>query len=204
MSVEIFFEDYPANSRLREKFVNVIGDNRGWPLLSHFVKSMITEANKELRNFSRSFRAGHHAPERGTPIKDYFYFERKREIGAVCLGSSIIAINDSIWTGHVDLPAFYSEVNAGFSGTVIGAIQPTEEAMKIVPIGRQKHDEMITAAMWDKTLAIFLIYPQMLPQKLQCAFYEEGVIQSIQSVLPDYEKRAKFLVANPTQVSKVS
>lgn len=204
MSVEIFFEDYPADSRLREKFERETGDNKSWSLLSHLVESMIAEANKELRNFSRSFRAGHHAPERGIPIKDYFYFERKREIGAVCLGSSIFAINDSIWTGYVDLPAFYSDVNAGFTGTVIEAIQPTEEAMQVDPIDRQKHDEMIDAAMWDKTLAIFLRYPQMLPEKLRSAICDEGAIDSIQTILPDYEKRAKFLVENPTQVSKVS
>ena len=62
---------------------------------------------------------------------------------------------------------------------------------------------MVNVALLDKTLAIFLRYPEYLPEKLQSAFCEEGVIQSIQTVLPDYEKRAKFLVASPAQVSKV-
>ena len=204
MSVELFFEDYPANSRLRERFVNVIGDNRGWPLLSHFVKSMITEANRELRNFSDSFRSGYYTPATGTSIEAYIYYERKREIGAVLLGNSIYAINDSIWNGQVDLSAFYSDVNAAFSGTVIEAIQLTQEAKRVDLIDQQKHDEMIDAARWDKTLAIFLRYPELLPEKMQSTFCDEGVINAIGLVLPDYEKRAKLLVANPTRVSKVS
>ena len=204
MSVELFFEDHPADSRFREKFGKETGDHRSWPLLSHLVESMIAEANKELRNFSNSLRAGHHVPVRGTTIEEYTYFQRKKEIGAVFLGSSIIAINDSIWTGYVDLSVFYSEVNAAFFGTVIEAIQPTEEAKIVDPIDRDIYDKMIDAATWDRTLAILLRYPEYLPEKLQSAFCEEGVIQSIQTVLPEYENRAKLLVASPTQASKVS
>ena len=132
MSIEIFFEDYPANSRLRERFVNVIGDNRGWPLLPHFVKSMITEANRELRNFSNSLRSGYYTPATGTSIEAYIYYERKKEIGAVLLGNSIYAINDSIWNGQVDLSAFYSDVNAAFSGTVIEAIQQLKKERELI------------------------------------------------------------------------
>ena len=203
MSVELFFKEYPADSRFRERFRQETGDNRSWSLLSHLAESMIAEANKELRNFSNSLRSGHYAPVRGTSIEEYTYFQRKKEIGAVFLGSSIIAINDSIWTGYVDLSVFYSEVNAAFFGTVIEAIQPAEEAKIVDPIDQQKYDDMVNVALLDKTLAIFLRYPEYLPEKLQSAFCEEGVIQSIQTVLPDYEKRAKFLVASPAQVSKV-
>src|SRR3990167_1072412 len=202
MSVELFFEDNPVDSRLKERFEKETGDHRSWSLLSHFVESMIAEANKELRNFSNSFRVGHHAADRGTSIEEYVYFQRKREIGAVFLGSSIVAINDSIWTGYVDLSVFYSEVNAGFSGTVFEDIQLTEEAKIVNPIDQQKHYDMVNAALWDKTLTVFLRYPEYLPEKLQEVFCDEGVMGSIRTVLPEYEKRAKLLVASPNCAKK--
>ena len=118
-----------------------------------------------------------------------------RDMGAVILGNSIISINDTICDGEVDLNVLRSRLIHGFrnTGIYVGELDENEREIGITP--RLEWEDMIEAAAEDKTLTVFLKNQDLIPGKLSDYLMNANTLAFINPILPQYEIRARLLVA---------
>lgn len=129
-------------------------------------------------------------------LSEYVLRENPIDAGAVILGASVLSVNDTIWDRQVDLNVLRTRLMDGFRGTAVVPGELTEEGKRVSGISHQEQTAMIQAACEDKTLSIFFKNPYtLLPRKLRNYICEAKGLSYIDGVLPQYEVRAKLLVA---------
>jgi len=194
MSIEAFFDTHRPHSEMRQLFEAETGETKPWPLLNKFATQMIEAGRERLAKLTDEYLL-YNAGEVTPSLIATIVRNGMRDMGAVILGNSIISINDTICDGEVDLNVLRSRLIHGFrnTGIYVGELDEDEREIGIIP--RLEWEDMIEAAAEDKTLTVFLKNQDLIPGKLSDYLMNANTLAFINPILPQYEIRARLLVA---------
>jgi hypothetical protein len=196
MSIEIFFEQHPADSLFAESVSWPKTRNERSPI--RFMSDiLINEGQQGLKVAS-------------PPFRDAYASGNQREIerirgqylnnaSAIYLGVSLRAIEGILANGHFDHDEFNAWLKLAYTGTYLEPLAIDGKDLDI--LNKDQMRAITQAATADKTFADFFKQDfQVLPQSMQRFLSEEGLTRTIRNlVLPKYEERAKLLISSNGQ-----
>ena len=96
--------------------------------------------------------------------------------------------------GQVSVDSFASRVNQFLSDTKVETIVVDDQFKGTEAIPRDVYDGIIKNAQKDKTLAVFIRNPILLPRKIFTFLEKKGILPDIRLIIGEYEARARIIV----------
>ena len=196
MSIEIFFEQHPANSLFAESVSWPKTRNERSPI--RFMSDiLIREGQQGLKVASLPFRDAH-------ALGNLREIERTKgqylnNASAVYLGVSLRTIEGILANGNFDHDEFNTRLKLAYTDTYLEPLAIDGQGLEV--LDKDQMRVITQVAMADKTFAAFFKKDfQVLPEGMQQFLSEEGLVKTIRNlVLPKYEERARRLILSNGQ-----
>ena len=122
------------------------------------------------------------------------YIDGAEDLGAIFWASLFESINEMIKDGRVAVESFASRVNQSLTDTKVETIVVDDQFKGTEEIPRDVYDGIVKNAQKDKTLAVFIGNPILLPRKMFTFLKKKGILSNIRLIIDEYEKRARIIV----------
>lgn len=198
--LETLSEIYPASAEL----VTIIEGKRKresshpQSLVTAFANALIKEGSNRLKDLFNGINTviAPLSPSqvffREVPVLTQ---EQDEALAEIIFGACLVSLDDTIWSGKVDMTIWFAKYNEAISGTPLRPIHITDKAIEVLPWD-YLNEILIPLAIEDKTLAsLFSEKFRFLPEFLKTVLSESGRLRLIRSrILPFYRERANILV----------
>ena len=193
MSVEEFLVEVPSDLNIRERFLDPSNPELSGAALTKFLRELKAAGKQGVLALQSNSGSGSVAEVDREELQR-IYADGAEDLGAIYWACLFESINEMIKDGRVAVESFVSRVNESLTGTKVETIVVDGEFKGTEEIPRDVYDGIIKNAQKDKTLAVFIRNPILLPRKIFTFLEKKGILPDIRLIIGEYEARARIIV----------
>jgi len=193
MSVEEFLVEVPSDLNIRERFLDPSNPELSGAALTKFLRELKAAGKQGVLALQSNSGSGSVAEVDREELQR-IYADGAEDLGAIYWACLFETINEMIADGQVSVDSFASRVNQFLSDTKVETIVVDDQFKGTEAIPRDVYDGIIKNAQKDKTLAVFIRNPILLPRKIFTFLEKKGILPDIRLIIGEYEARARIIV----------
>lgn len=193
MSVKEFLEEVPLDANIRDRFLNPSHQELTGAALVKFLEELRMVGKEGILALQSNSGSGSIAGVDREELERIHTYGAE-DLGAIYWASLFRSINEMISDGKDSVDSFASRANEFLSGTKVKIIVVDNQFVGAEDIPRSVYDGIIKNAQKDKTLAVFIRKPILLPRKMFTFLEKEDILPYIRLIIDEYEARARIIV----------